>query len=113
LTLRRALDDLHALEARPAARIVARRLRSLGARGLPRGPVAATQQNPANLTARELDVLGLIGEGLRNREIAQRFFISEKTVGHHVSAILGKLGVRTRAEAAAEWFRLGLSEKDR
>jgi len=112
INLRRSLDELHGCEAGPAARIVAQRLRRLGARGLPRGPHSTTQENPAGLTARELDVLGLIGEGMRNREIAKRLFISEKTAGHHVSAVLSKLGVRTRAEAAAEWVRLGLAPKE-
>jgi DNA-binding NarL/FixJ family response regulator len=67
---------------------------------LARGPRAATRENPAGLTARELEVLALLGEGLTNGEIAGRLVISEKTVGHHVSAILGKLGVRSRYEAA-------------
>jgi DNA-binding CsgD family transcriptional regulator len=106
--LRRALDALQRLGAQPAATIVARRLRERGARGLPRGPRAATRQNPAQLTARELEVLGLVAEGLRNAEIAERLFLSEKTVGHHVSSILRKLDVHTRGEASAEAARLGL-----
>ncbi len=106
--LRRALEELQRLEARPAAAIVARRLRELGARGLPRGPRAATQRNPAKLTARELEVLGLVAQGLRNSEIAERLVLSEKTVDHHVSAILRKLDVRTRAQATAEAARLGV-----
>jgi DNA-binding CsgD family transcriptional regulator len=98
--LRRALAELHRLGARPAAAIVARRLRERGLRGLPRGPRPATRQNPANLSPRELEVLWLLGGDLRDADIAARLHISEKTVGHHVSAILAKLGVRSRREAA-------------
>ena len=90
---------------------MARRLRERGARGLPRGPRSATQQNPANLTARELEVLELVAQGLRNADIAERLFLSEKTVAHHVSAILRKLDVRTRGEAGAEAARLGIVER--
>jgi DNA-binding NarL/FixJ family response regulator len=73
-----------------------------------RGPRPATRANPANLTARELEVLALVAEGLRNADIAQRLFISAKTVEHHVSAILSKLGARTRSEAARAAARLGI-----
>jgi DNA-binding CsgD family transcriptional regulator len=107
--LRQALDELHALDARPAAAIVARRLRERGARGLPRGPRPGTRANPAGLTARELEVLELLAEGLRNAEIAERLVVSERTVGHHVSAVLRKLDARTRGEASAEAVRLGLT----
>jgi DNA-binding CsgD family transcriptional regulator len=107
--LRRALDDLRGLGAEPAAAIVARRLRTRGAKGLPRGPRPATRANPANLTSREAEVLALVAEGLRNGDIAQRLFLSEKTVSHHVSAILRKLDVRTRGEAGAAAVRLGMT----
>jgi DNA-binding CsgD family transcriptional regulator/tetratricopeptide (TPR) repeat protein len=107
--LRRSLDELRRLDAQPAAAIVARRLRKRGARGIPRGPRATTQENPAGLTAREVEVLELVAEGLRNADIAERLFLSEKTVGHHVSAILRKLEVRTRGEASAEAVRLGVA----
>jgi DNA-binding CsgD family transcriptional regulator/tetratricopeptide (TPR) repeat protein len=110
---RQALDQLQRMGAAPAAAIVARRLRERGARGLPRGPRPATRQNPAGLTARELEVLELVAQGLRNADIAERLFLSEKTVGHHVSAILRKLEVRTRGEAGAEAARLGLAGQDR
>jgi DNA-binding CsgD family transcriptional regulator len=108
--LRRAFDELQRLGATPAAAIVARRLRERGVRGLPRGPRAATKENPGGLTAREVEVLALVGEGLRNAAIAERLFLSEKTVGHHVSAILRKLGVRTRGEASAAAHRLGIGQ---
>jgi DNA-binding CsgD family transcriptional regulator len=107
--LRRAHDELRAMGARPAAAIVARRLRELGERGLARGPRPRTRRNPAGLTARELQVVALLAEGLRNNEIAERLVVSQRTVDHHVSAILRKLGVRTRGEAAAVAGRLGLT----
>jgi DNA-binding NarL/FixJ family response regulator len=107
--MRRALDELQALGSPSAAAIVARRLRERGARGLPRGARPKTRANPAGLTARELEVLALVAEGMRNAEIAQRLVVSAKTVDHHVSAILRKLDVRTRGEAGAKAARLGLT----
>ena len=74
----------------------------------PRGPRPRTRANPAGLTARELEVLALLTSGLRNAAIADELVVSEKTVDHHVSAVLRKLDVRTRGEAAAEAARLGL-----
>jgi DNA-binding CsgD family transcriptional regulator/tetratricopeptide (TPR) repeat protein len=111
--LRRALDELLRLGAPAAAAIVARRLRERGVRGLPRGPRPATRRNPAQLTARELEVLDLVAAGLRNGEIAARLVLSERTVHHHVGAILRKLDVRTRAQAGAEAARLGLTADGR
>jgi DNA-binding CsgD family transcriptional regulator len=98
--LRRSHDALLELGARPAAAIVARKLRERGARGLTRGPRPGTREHPSGLTGREAEVLDLVAEGLTNAEIAARFHISEKTVGHHVSSILRKLGVESRYEAA-------------
>jgi DNA-binding NarL/FixJ family response regulator len=112
-TVRRALDELHRLGAQPAAAIIARRLRERGARGLPRGPRPATREHPAGLTRRELEVLTLVAQGLRNAEIAERLVLAEKTVDHHVSAILRKLGVQTRGQASAEAVRLGVVGQDR
>jgi DNA-binding CsgD family transcriptional regulator len=108
---RQGLAELQRLGAHPAARRVARALRERGVRNVRRGPRAATRENPAGLTARELEVLALVAEGLRNAEIAERLFVSEKTVGHHVSAILRKLGVATRSQAGAEAARLGIVER--
>lgn len=111
-TVRHALEALQGLGARTAAGIVSRRLRERGARGLPRGPRPSTRANPANLTSRELEVLGLVADGLRNAQVAERLFLSRKTVDHHVSSILRKLGVRTRGEAGVAAARLGLSAQD-
>jgi DNA-binding NarL/FixJ family response regulator len=88
-------------------------LRDRGVRDLPRGPRARTRSNPAGLTTRELEVLALLAEGLRNADIAERLVVSAKTVDHHVSAILRKLEVRTRSEAVAAAWRLDLALPDR
>jgi DNA-binding NarL/FixJ family response regulator len=108
--LRLALTEFHNLGALPAVRLVSRRLRELGIRDIPRGPRRATLSNPGALTARELEVVALLAEGLRNAEIADRLVLSPRTVDHHVSSVLGKLDARTRAEAAATAIRLGLTE---
>lgn len=107
-TLHRALAELRALGTEPAAALVARRLREHGERSLARGPRPSTRSNPAGLTARELEVMQLVAQGLRNADIAARLVLSERTVDHHVAAILRKLGVRSRGEAATEGIRLGL-----
>jgi DNA-binding CsgD family transcriptional regulator len=108
-----ALRDAHAeftrLEAAPAAAIVLSRLRVLGARGIPRGPRPSTRVNPAQLTQREAEILALIAAGRRNAEIAGQLFLSPRTVAHHVTSILAKLGVQSRTEAAREAARLGLA----
>ena len=80
-------------------------------RGLPRGLRPATKANPANLTPRELEVLVLVAQGLRNADVARRLVLSERTVAHHVSSILRKLGVRSRAEATAEAIRRGVADE--
>lgn len=95
-----ALEILDRIEAQPLARRVRAMLRERGARSIPRGPSAMTRGNPAGLTARQVEVLRLVAEGRTNAEIAERLVLSVRTVDTHVAAVLAKLGVATRAEAA-------------
>lgn len=92
---RSALAQLEAMGARSGAAEAAAVLRSLGVTAPP-GPRQGTV-----LSARERDVLGLLAHGLSNRQIAERLFLSPRTVGHHVSSILRKLGLHSRSQAAA------------
>ncbi|MFC5137734.1 AAA family ATPase [Actinomycetospora rhizophila] len=93
----RVLDDLGAA---PAARRARRRLQALGVRRIPRGPQAGTRAHPEGLTPRQADILALVADGLTNAQIAARLVLSVRTVDHHVSAVLAKLGVASREEAA-------------
>jgi DNA-binding CsgD family transcriptional regulator/tetratricopeptide (TPR) repeat protein len=106
--LRDALTRLERLGATAAERVVRQRMRDLGVRSIPSGARATTRAHPAGLTRREREVLELICDGHTNDEISGRLFISTKTVDHHVSAVLSKLGVGSRKVAAAEAVRLGL-----
>jgi DNA-binding CsgD family transcriptional regulator/tetratricopeptide (TPR) repeat protein len=106
--LRAALAALDGLGAQVAAAAVRRRMRELGIRSIPRGSRALTRSAPGALTSRERQVLALVAEGLADREIGQRLFISERTVHHHVSAVLSKIGVSSRTAAAREAARLGV-----
>jgi DNA-binding CsgD family transcriptional regulator len=99
--VRRAVEELRQLGAQATATAVARK------RGL-RGPRPSTRGNPAGLTARELEVLTLIMQGLRNAEVAERLVLSTRTIDHHVAAILRKLDARTRGEASAKAAALGI-----
>jgi ATP/maltotriose-dependent transcriptional regulator MalT len=109
----RALDILTGLGAAPAAAMVRRNLRAEGARGIPRGPRAATRHNPLGLTTRQVDILALLAEDLSNKEIAARLRIAPKTVDHHVCAVLAKLEVSTRKQAAKHRVTRALLAKPR
>jgi DNA-binding CsgD family transcriptional regulator len=103
-----ALPPLDALDARAVAALFRARLREGGVSSVPRGLSPAARANPAGLTARQLDVLALLGDGLTNADIAARLVISRKTADHHVSAILTKLDVHSRGDAVAAARRLGV-----
>jgi DNA-binding CsgD family transcriptional regulator len=103
-----ALALLDGLGARQTAQRLRRQLRDRGDLRVPRGPNRATAANPAGLTGRQAEVLELLCEGLTDAEIAARLSLSAKTVGHHVSALLAKLGVGSRRQAAAAARRLGV-----
>jgi DNA-binding CsgD family transcriptional regulator/tetratricopeptide (TPR) repeat protein len=107
--LRQALDICQDLGATATARLVRRTMRRLGIRSIPVGQRAATRRDPAGLTRREREVLALICAGRTDAEIATELFISAKTASHHVSAVLGKLGVPNRRAAADQAGRLGLT----
>lgn len=104
-SLAAALAIFERLGAQPAIDVVRHRLRAAGVRNLPR---ATTRENPYALTARQMDILALLVEELSNAEIAARLHVSPKTVDHHVSAVLAKLDVHSREEAAQVAKRTGL-----
>ncbi len=107
--LREALQILAGLRADAVIRVARKRMRDLGFRSIPAGPRTATRAHPLGLTRREHEVLDLIVDGRTNAEIASELFISAKTVDHHVSAVLAKLGAPSRGVAAAEAVRRGLA----
>lgn len=106
--MRQALALFSRLGAEPAADRLRERMRQAGVSHLPGRPRRSTRGAPAQLTRRQLEILELLEGGLSNREIARRLFITEKTAGNHVSAILAKLDARSRSEAASLARRLGI-----
>jgi DNA-binding CsgD family transcriptional regulator len=106
-SLAEAIEIARRLGAEPLTKRVTGRLRELGLR-VPARPREATRANPAGLTARQLEVLALLGEGLTNAEIAERLVVSQRTAEHHVAAVLTKLGASSRREAAERAVELHL-----
>lgn len=107
-----ALNLFEQLGARPAAERLRQQLRAAGLRGAPRGMRPSTQTNPHKLTAREIEVLLLLCEGLKNSEIAERLCRSVRTVDHHLAAVFTKLGVTTRTEAVAAALHAGIRRQN-
>ncbi len=107
-----ALEMLDELDAKPLATVVRRRLRALGVTRIPRGPLGETRVNPAGLTARQIDVLRLLGRGYTNAQIASQLVVSVRTVDSHVAAVLDKLGAADRREAAARAAELGVLDTE-
>jgi DNA-binding CsgD family transcriptional regulator len=108
---REALAIFEELGSRPMVERLRHALRAAGVRGLPRGPRDTTRAHPAGLTSKEVAVLELLAEGLRNKEIAARLHRSPRTIGHQVGSILAKLGVSNRAEAVSAAHRLGIVQQ--
>lgn len=104
----RALEILDDLGAASAAHHARARLRALGLSSVPRGPQPATRANPAGLTGRQLEILHLLARGLTNTEIAAHAVLSVRTVDHHVSAVLQKLGAPNRRRAAVVAREVGI-----
>ena len=96
--LAEALQLVTSIGAEQAAARVRRMMRDAGERAVPRGARPTTRANPHGLTAREVEVLALLRDGLSNARIARRLYISERTVHHHVSAVLAKLGMSSRTD---------------
>jgi DNA-binding CsgD family transcriptional regulator/tetratricopeptide (TPR) repeat protein len=107
--LRQALELFTSLGAPAAAQLTRHKMRALGIRSITAGPRTATRADPLGLTRREREVLELICAGHSNAEIAAKLVLSTRTVDHHVSAVLAKLGAPTRGAAAAHAARLGLA----
>jgi DNA-binding CsgD family transcriptional regulator len=95
-----ALEIFTRLGAAPAAALLRQRMRGAGIRHIPRGPRPTTRRNPYGLTVREMEILGCVADGLTNGRIGARLHVSPKTVDHHVSSVLAKLGATSRGEAA-------------
>ncbi len=108
---RESLTILESLGATATINLIKQEMRKEGIKNIPKGPRESTKKNPAGLTKRQLEVLRLLPEGLSNSEIASKLFLSSKTVDHHISAILSKLNLHSRTEAATFAQSRGIIKK--
>jgi len=109
--LREALTRFESLGAEATCRRTRQRMKELGLRSVPAGARPTTRRHPLGLTRREDEVLALLDEGLTNEQIAQRLVVSTRTVDHHVSAVLSKLGVSSRGAASAKARQMGVVQE--
>ena len=109
------LQAVEVLETLGATAVAAKLRKALRDEGIavPRGRGRATRGNVVGLTARQMEVLALLGESLSNMEIADRLFISPRTVENHVSAVMSKLDANTRSQAVVRAESLGLLSDDK
>lgn len=107
--LLQAIETVHTGEVWLENSMVASVLREMTHPNQPKKP-GSEEAQIALLTAREREVVALISEGLRNQQIAQRLFISETTVRHHLTAIFGKLGVANRLELVIYAYQYNLAK---
>jgi DNA-binding NarL/FixJ family response regulator len=105
-TLLQAIEKVHAGEVWLDSSIITGLLDELSPNNKYKDPEEA---KIASLSPREREVIALIGEGLRNKEIGKRLFISETTVRHHLTSIFNKLGVSERLELVIYAYRHGLA----
>jgi DNA-binding CsgD family transcriptional regulator/tetratricopeptide (TPR) repeat protein len=98
--MREAIAILDTLGATATINVVRAEMRRRGFRTIPRGSRSTTRADEHGLTARQREVLDLLVEGLTNADISSKLVLSERTVDHHVAAILAKLGVESRRDAA-------------
>jgi DNA-binding CsgD family transcriptional regulator len=100
-SMKKALEIFERLGASATTQLIKQKMRESGIRSIPKGPRQSTKENVSGLTKRQQEVLEQLANGLSNMDIAAKLYISPKTVDHHVSAILSKLNIRSRSEAAA------------
>lgn len=110
--MKKALEIFGKLGASATIQLIKQKMRESGIKSIPKGPRKSTKINPAGLTARQMEVLKLLGKGLSNNEIGIELYISPKTVDHHISAIFSKLNIHSRTEAAA-FIHSGETTKNR
>ena len=103
---RHAISLVQKLGATAVAEKLRLEMRVSGLKGIPRGIRKSTQSNPARLTEREMEVLQLLKEGLQNKEMAGRLFLSPRTIDNHITSILYKLEVNSRTKAVQVAYRM-------
>jgi DNA-binding CsgD family transcriptional regulator len=110
-----AINLFDELGAKPATKLLRDKAHLLGLRGVPRGPYSGVKEHPLGLSKREVEVIQLIESGHTNAEIAKRLSRSERTVEHHISSLILKLGAKNRVDAVRRHkeFTLALKKREK